>query len=126
MIAHVSGTMALRTWQHSNSIDCLLLRLFSFKVIFSFLTVKSFSCNRLVLDFWPCIMYATFHLWCLFTSLELIPIMYYIPANTRRSPNVGTLSAHRLLRWPNIVPTLGERLMFAGITCSHNGISGLC
>ena len=28
-------------------------------------------------------------------------------------PNVGTMLAHRLRRWPNIVPTLGERLVFA-------------
>ena len=38
-----------------------------------------------------------------------------MPANTRRSPNVGTMLANRLRRWPNIVPALGERLVFAGI-----------
>ena len=36
------------------------------------------------------------------------------PANTRRSANVGTLLAYRLRRWANIIPTLGERLVFAG------------
>ena len=36
------------------------------------------------------------------------------PANTRRSPNDGTMLANRPRRWPNIVPTLGERLVFAG------------
>ena len=38
-----------------------------------------------------------------------------MPANTKRSPNVGTMLAHRLRHWPNIVPTLGERLVFAGM-----------
>ena len=29
----------------------------------------------------------------------------------RRSPNVGAILAHRPRRWPNIVLTLGERLV---------------
>ena len=29
-------------------------------------------------------------------------------------PNVGLTLAHRLRRWPNISPTLGQRLVFAG------------
>ena len=33
----------------------------------------------------------------------------------RRWPNVGLLLAHRLRRWPNSKPTLGQRLMFAGL-----------
>ena len=36
------------------------------------------------------------------------------PAKTRRSSNAGTKLAHRLRRWPNIVPALGERPVFAG------------
>ena len=32
----------------------------------------------------------------------------------KRSANVGTMLAHRLRRWPNIVPTLTERFLFAG------------
>ena len=36
------------------------------------------------------------------------------PANMRRWLNVGLLLAHRLRRWPNSKPTLGQRLMFAG------------
>ena len=35
-------------------------------------------------------------------------------ANTGLSPNVGTMLAHFLRRWPNIVPTLGERPVFVG------------
>ena len=35
-----------------------------------------------------------------------------IPANTIRSPNVGSMSAHHLRRWLNIEPTLGEHLVF--------------
>ena len=34
--------------------------------------------------------------------------------NTRRSPNVGTMLVQRRRRWANIVPTLAERLVFAG------------
>ena len=30
-------------------------------------------------------------------------------------PNVGLLLAHRLRRWANSKPTLGQRLMFAGM-----------
>ena len=37
------------------------------------------------------------------------------PSTTRRSSNIGTMLAHRLRRWPNIVPTLDERRVFAGI-----------
>ena len=33
--------------------------------------------------------------------------------HTRRSPNAGTMLAHRLQRWPNFVPTLSESLVFA-------------
>ena len=29
-------------------------------------------------------------------------------------PKVGSMLTHRLRRWPNIEPTLGERLVFAG------------
>ena len=36
------------------------------------------------------------------------------PKNTRHSPNEGTVVAHRLRRWPSIVPTLGECLVLAG------------
>ena len=38
----------------------------------------------------------------------------FSPANMRRYPNVGLLLAHRLRRWPNSKPTLGQRLMFGG------------
>ena len=34
--------------------------------------------------------------------------------NTRRSPNVGTMLGQRRRRLANIVPTLSERLVFAG------------
>ena len=36
------------------------------------------------------------------------------------SPDVSTMLAHRLRRWPNIVPTLSERLVFAGCLESIN------
>ena len=36
------------------------------------------------------------------------------PANTRNSPNVVLMLAHRLRRWPNIKTALGESLVFAG------------
>ena len=57
------------------------------------------------------------------------------PANMRRWPNFGLLLAHRLRRWSNSKPTLGQRLMFAGYTvsisherrlsCSAGGMSDL-
>ena len=36
------------------------------------------------------------------------------PANTRRSPDVGTTLGQRRRRWPNVVPTLGKCFVFAG------------
>ena len=38
-----------------------------------------------------------------------------IPANTKHSANAGTMLSHRLRRWPDIIPALGEHLAFAGI-----------
>ena len=38
-----------------------------------------------------------------------------VRANMRHWPNVDLLLAHRLRRWPNSKPTLGQRLMFAGV-----------
>ena len=41
-----------------------------------------------------------------------------IPAQQtpRRSPIVGTMSGQRRRRWPNIVPALGERLVFVELS----------
>ena len=39
-----------------------------------------------------------------------------IPANTRRSPKVGSMLAQRRRRWDNNEPTLGERFVFSGIS----------
>ena len=36
-------------------------------------------------------------------------------ANTRRRPNAGLMLAHRLRRWANISPALGQRLVLLGI-----------
>ena len=47
---------------------------------------------------------------------QLIRAHVAAPANTKHSPSVGTMLAYRLRRWPNIVPALDERLVFAG-TC---------
>ena len=38
-----------------------------------------------------------------------------IPANTKRSANVGTMLGQRRRRWDNFVPTLAERFVFAGM-----------
>ena len=38
------------------------------------------------------------------------------PANTRRSPTVGTMSGQRRRRWANIVPTFGEDIFLLGIS----------
>ena len=37
----------------------------------------------------------------------------WLPANTAHSLNAGTLLCQRRRRWPNDVPALGERLLFA-------------
>ena len=36
-----------------------------------------------------------------------------LPANTTHSPNAGTMLCQRRRLWPNNVPALGERLLFA-------------
>ena len=36
-----------------------------------------------------------------------------LPANTTHSPNAGTMLCQRRRRWPNNVPALGKRLLFA-------------
>ena len=40
----------------------------------------------------------------------------WFPANTRRSPIVGSMLVQRRRRWANIEPTMGEHLVFAGLT----------
>ena len=42
-----------------------------------------------------------------------------IPANKRRSSNVGTMLNQRRRRWVNVVLTLGERLVLAGMPTYH-------
>ena len=37
-----------------------------------------------------------------------------VPAKTRHSPNAGLLLCHRLRRWPNSKPALGDCLVFGG------------
>ena len=44
-----------------------------------------------------------------------IHIYSTVQAKTRRSANAGTMLGQRQSRWSNIVPTLVERLVFAGI-----------
>ena len=41
------------------------------------------------------------------------------PANTTHRPNVGPMLAHRLRRWANIGPTLGQRLVLAIVAHKH-------
>ena len=40
---------------------------------------------------------------------------WYLPANTRRWPNDGLMLDGRRKQWPNIGPSLGQRLVFAGV-----------
>ena len=40
--------------------------------------------------------------------------MTYCPANSRRSPNVGSVLDQRRRRTADIEPALGKRLVFAG------------
>ena len=44
----------------------------------------------------------------------------YIPANTTRWPNAGTIVSHRLRRWANISPAVGQRVVF---TCCYDLLS---
>ena len=53
---------------------------------------------------------------------EYFLIIHAIPANTRCWPNVGLKLAHRLRRWPNISPTLGQRLVVAGMSYQYDGM----
>ena len=39
-------------------------------------------------------------------------MLKYNRASSRNQPNVGSMLAHRLRRWPNVEPALGESLMF--------------
>ena len=39
-----------------------------------------------------------------------------IPANTTRIPSAGTMLVHRLQRWHNVVPALGQRLVLSGMS----------
>ena len=42
-------------------------------------------------------------------------------ANMKALPNVGLMLAHRQRRWPNINPTLGRGLVFAGGIVYYGG-----
>ena len=44
-------------------------------------------------------------------------------ANTRHSPDVGTMLSQRRRRWVNIVTTLGERFVFAGLCSQHDTLN---
>ena len=43
-----------------------------------------------------------------------------ILANTMRWPIAELTMGHRLRRWPNISPTLGQRLLFDGLEEGQN------
>ena len=49
-----------------------------------------------------------------------------IPANMIRWPNVGLLLGQRRRRWPYSKPTLGQRLMFAGIVWGCHCVDIFC
>ena len=54
------------------------------------------------------------------TVADSLPVF---PANVRRLTNVGSMSDQRLRRWPDIKPTLVQRLVFAGrIHITQTGI----
>ena len=73
---------------------------------------ESYSINRIkvlsqVTDFLGLGLYYSYPvtMMCSYASL---------PANMKRSANVGTMLGQRRRRWANIVPSLAERLVFAG------------
>ena len=68
-------------------------------------------CQRLALAVrWPC---------CHWYFQCVVFVANNIPSNTIHSTNVGLMLGHRLRRWPNIKPTLGECILFAGRCCSR-------
>ena len=73
--------------------------------------IVPYPCNIAVVIVWI--------LWQTKTDLSVIlrrmlaAVLLHHPANTRRSPNVGSIMGQRRRRWANIEPTLGERLVFA-------------
>ena len=48
------------------------------------------------------------------SSSSVVNLLRHPPANTTRWPNAGLMLAHRLRRWANIKPALGQRVVFAG------------
>ena len=42
------------------------------------------------------------------------------PANTKRSASAGVMLAHRLRRWPNIMPALVQRVVLPGVKARVN------
>ena len=56
-------------------------------------------------------------IWWLWTSDSEHSEQHYlaVPADTTRWPNAGLMLAHRLRRWANINPALGQRVVFAGV-----------
>ena len=48
------------------------------------------------------------------------------PAYTRRSPDVGSMLAHRRRRWASIEPTSGERLVYAGTVHDPADFHSVC
>ena len=59
-----------------------------------------------------------FKLWKKYGTLSVF--LRVLPANTRHSPNVISMLAHRLRRWPNMGITLRECLVFAGLSISSS------
>ena len=50
-------------------------------------------------------------------STQLLKLL--VSQQTKHSLDVGTMLVNRLRRWPNIVPTLSERIVFAGVGTPH-------
>ena len=56
-------------------------------------------------------------------ALLLVGVTNYLPRTTPdqqtrgAAESVGLMVAHRLRRWPNISPTLGQRLVFLALHC---------
>ena len=50
-----------------------------------------------------------------FTGVNLAENRIHLPETTRRAPTVGLILGQRRRPWANIMPTVGECLMFAGV-----------
>ena len=63
---------------------------------------------------------------CIMCMPTCLFIYKMIPVNTSCWANAGLMLAHRLRRWPNINPSLAQRVLFAGMERGRGGGGAEC